>query len=78
VGSIRFEVTTCYSSLNESGKWTPVQKMPLGSISIPANMSISAPLAGSLDEDEQDRLKEEVYAEYIRQVFRKPYATLER
>ncbi len=77
-GSVRFEVTTCYSSLRENGKWTPVQKMPLGSISIP-RPNVYFRTMGTFppdDEDKQDELKEEVYAEYIRQVFRKPYATL--
>jgi Tc toxin complex TcA C-terminal TcB-binding domain/Neuraminidase-like domain/Salmonella virulence plasmid 28.1kDa A protein len=76
-GSVRFEVTTRYSSLSANGSWTPVQKMPLGSISIPRD-DIYFRVIGYFpgDEDEQDRLKEEVYAEFIHQVFRKPYATL--
>ena len=75
-GSVRFEVTTKYASLDENGVWTAVQKMPLGTLSSSREDIYFRVLGWRPDEDEQDRLKEEVYADYIRQVFRKPYATL--
>jgi len=76
-GSVRFEITTKFSSLKENGDWTPVQQMPLGSIASPRDDVYYRTINYfPADEDEQDRLKEEVYAEYIHRVFRKPYATL--
>lgn len=76
-GSVRFELTTKYSSLNENEEWLPVQKMPLGSLSKgPSEIFIHTIGRGPANDDELERLKEEVYAEFMRKAFGKPYATI--
>jgi hypothetical protein len=74
---VRFEVTTKYSWLNENGEWTTVQQMPLGMLwRSPENIFSYVMDSPPSDEDGRDKIKEEVYGEYMRQVFGKPYATL--
>ncbi|MCP4983896.1 MAG: hypothetical protein GY935_25755 [Gammaproteobacteria bacterium] len=75
---VRFEITTKYASLDENGEWTPVQKMSLGTLS-KFRYEIFADVMGvgfPKNEGAQDRIKEEVYAEFIRKMFSKPYATI--
>lgn len=75
--AVNFNVVTKYSWLDENGKWTPAQHMPLGHLfSTKADVFFKSIGHFPPDKDDQDELKDGVFIDYQKKVFRKPYASL--
>ncbi|MFD2175319.1 neuraminidase-like domain-containing protein [Rhodobacter lacus] len=76
-GGVRFEVKTHYATRNEDGSWSTVQKMPLGAMTLPRDEVYQRVLGRyPLDDEERDAIKEDVFQQFCRDVFGKPYAAL--
>ncbi|MCK4944946.1 MAG: hypothetical protein KAS59_01635, partial [Alphaproteobacteria bacterium] len=74
---VNFDVVTKYAYLDENGKWTSVQQMPLGHLfSSKSDVFYKSIGYFPSNEDDQDELKDGVFADYQKKVFRKPYASL--